>query len=141
MSVRVLVVDDSAFFRKRVYEILSSVPEIEVIAALSNGKEALERVPTLKPDVITMDYEMPVMDGVTAVRRIMETCPTPIIMFSSLTYEGARVTLDALEAGAVDFLPKNFEDISSNASRMQEDFAGSASTRGSFNSSDTSTCG
>lgn len=120
MSVRVLVVDDSAFFRKRVSEILSSVPEIEVIAALSNGKEALERVPTLKPDVITMDYEMPVMDGVTAVRRIMETCPTPIIMFSSLTYEGARVTLDALEAGAVDFLPKNFEDISSNASRMQE---------------------
>lgn len=120
MSVRVLVVDDSAFFRKRVSEILGSVPEVEVIGAASNGREALEKVKTLKPDVITMDYEMPVMDGVTAVRHIMLECPTPILMFSSLTYEGARVTLDALEAGAVDFLPKNFEDISRNASRMQE---------------------
>ena len=120
MTVRVLIVDDSAFFRKRVTEILNSVSEIEVVGAATNGKEALDKVSTLKPDVITMDYEMPVMDGVTAVRHIMATCPTPIIMFSSLTYEGARVTLDALEAGAVDFLPKNFEDISRNASRMQE---------------------
>lgn len=67
-----------------------------------------------------MDYEMPVMDGVTAVRHIMSECPTPILMFSSLTYEGARVTLDALEAGAVDFLPKNFEDIARDYGKMQE---------------------
>lgn len=120
MSVKVLVVDDSGFFRKRINEILSSVAEIEVIGAATNGKEALEKAKSLKPDVITMDYEMPVMDGVTAVRHIMAECPTPILMFSTLTYEGARVTLDALEAGAVDFLPKNFEDISRNASRMQE---------------------
>lgn len=120
MSVRVLVVDDSAFFRKRVAEILGTVPEVQVVGAASNGKEALDLVKKLTPDVITMDYEMPVMDGVTAVRHIMAECPTPILMFSSLTYEGARVTLDALEAGAVDFLPKNFEDISRNASRMQE---------------------
>lgn len=120
MSVRVLVVDDSAFFRKRVSEILGTVAEVEVVGAASNGREALEKAKALKPDVITMDYEMPVMDGVTAVRHIMLECPTPILMFSSLTYEGARVTLDALEAGAVDFLPKNFEDISRNASRMQE---------------------
>jgi two-component system chemotaxis response regulator CheB len=67
-----------------------------------------------------MDYEMPVMDGITAVRHIMESNPTPVLMFSSLTHEGARVTLDALEAGAVDFLPKNFEDISRDSSKLQE---------------------
>jgi two-component system chemotaxis response regulator CheB len=120
MSVKVLVVDDSGFFRRRINEILNSVPEIEVIGSANNGKEGLDKAKALKPDVITMDYEMPVMDGVTAVRHIMAECPTPILMFSTLTYEGARVTLDALEAGAVDFLPKNFEDISRNASRMQE---------------------
>lgn len=119
MSVKVLVVDDSGFFRKRIGEILSAVPEIEVVGAASNGKEGLDKAKKLKPDVITMDYEMPVMDGVTAVRHIMAECPTPILMFSSLTYQGARVTLDALEAGAVDFLPKNFEDISRNTAHIQ----------------------
>jgi len=120
MSVTVLVVDDSGFFRKRVCEILSSVSEIEVVGTASNGKEAIELVKKLKPDVVTMDYEMPVMDGVTAIRHIMTECPTAILMFSSLTYEGARVTLDALEAGAVDFLPKNFEDIARDTGTMQE---------------------
>ncbi len=121
MTVSVLIVDDSGFFRKRLYEILSSVPEIKVVAAASNGREAIELVKKHHPDVITMDYEMPVMDGVTAVRHIMSECPTPILMFSSLTYEGARVTLDALEAGAVDFLPKNFEDIARDFGKMQEE--------------------
>jgi len=74
----------------------------------------------LKPDVITMDYEMPMMDGITAVRHIMQRCPTPVLMFSSLTHEGARVTLDALDAGAVDFLPKNFEDISRNPDKVKQ---------------------
>jgi two-component system chemotaxis response regulator CheB len=74
----------------------------------------------LKPDVITMDYEMPMMDGITAVRHIMQRCPTPVLMFSSLTHEGARVTLDALDAGAVDFLPKNFEDISRNPEKVKQ---------------------
>lgn len=120
MSVTVLIVDDSSFFRKRVGEILSSVADIKVVGAASNGREGVELAKKLKPDVITMDYEMPVMDGVTAVRHIMAETPTPILMFSSLTYEGARVTLDALEAGAVDFLPKNFEDIARDASKMQD---------------------
>ena len=118
MSVSVLVVDDSGFFRKRVCEILESVAGIKVIGTAQNGKEGIELVKKLNPDVVTMDYEMPVMDGVTAVRIIMEECPTPILMFSSLSYEGARVTLDALEAGAVDFLPKNFEDIASNVKSL-----------------------
>jgi len=120
MSVTVLVVDDSGFFRKRVCEILNSVSDIKVVGTASNGRDAIEQVKKLKPDVVTMDYEMPVMDGVTAVRLIMEQCPTSILMFSSLTYEGARVTLDALEAGAVDFLPKNFEDIARDAGKMQD---------------------
>ncbi len=120
MAVSVLVVDDSGFFRRRVSEILNATSDIKVVGTASNGREALEQTQKLRPDVITMDYEMPVMDGVTAVRHIMETCPTPVLMFSSLTYEGARVTLDALEAGAVDYLPKNFEDISRDSSQMQE---------------------
>ena len=120
MAVKVLVVDDSGFFRRRVSEILSSDSGIEVIGTATNGREAIDQAMALKPDVITMDYEMPMMDGITAVRNIMQRCPTPVLMFSSLTHEGARVTLDALDAGAVDFLPKNFEDISRNPAKVKQ---------------------
>ena len=120
MVVKVLVVDDSGFFRRRVSEILSADPTINVIGTATNGKEAIDHALALKPDVITMDYEMPMMDGITAVRHIMQRCPTPVLMFSSLTHEGARVTLDALDAGAVDFLPKNFEDISRNPEKVKQ---------------------
>lgn len=120
MVVKVLVVDDSGFFRRRVSEILSADPTIQVIGTATNGKEAIDQALVLKPDVITMDYEMPMMDGITAVRHIMQKCPTPVLMFSSLTHEGARVTLDALDAGAVDFLPKNFEDISRNPDKVKQ---------------------
>lgn len=120
MAVRVLVVDDSGFFRRRVSEILASDSGIEVVGTATNGREAIDQALALKPDVITMDYEMPMMDGITAVRNIMQRCPTPVLMFSSLTHEGARVTLDALDAGAVDFLPKNFEDISRNPQKVKE---------------------
>lgn len=111
MTIRVLVVDDSSFFRRRLTEILSQDAELEVIATANNGKEAVEKALALRPDVITMDIEMPVMDGITAVREILKVQRTPILMFSSLTHEGAKATLDALEAGAIDFLPKKFEDI------------------------------
>jgi two-component system chemotaxis response regulator CheB len=114
MTVRVLVVDDSRFFRRRVTEMLESDPEIKVIGSAENGADAVSKASRLKPDVITMDVEMPVMDGITATRKIMATSPTAILMFSSLTTDGARSTLDALEAGAVDFLPKRFEDISND---------------------------
>ena len=120
MVVKVLVVDDSGFFRRRLTEILSSDPTIQVIGTATNGKEAIDQALALKPDVITMDYEMPMMDGITAVRHIMQRSPTPVLMFSSLTHEGARVTLDALDAGAVDFLPKNFEDISRNPEKVKQ---------------------
>ena len=111
MTVRVLVVDDSGFFRRRVVAILDADPDIEVIGQATNGREAVLEALRLKPDVITMDIEMPVMDGITAVRHIMARRPVPVLMFSSLTHEGAQATLDALDAGAADFLPKRFEDI------------------------------
>ncbi|PQJ39686.1 chemotaxis response regulator protein-glutamate methylesterase [Vibrio campbellii] len=114
MAIKVLVVDDSSFFRRRVSEIINSESRLEVIDVAVNGKEAVEKAKTLKPDVITMDIEMPVMDGITAVREIMAASPTPILMFSSLTHDGAKATLDALDAGALDFLPKKFEDIARN---------------------------
>jgi two-component system chemotaxis response regulator CheB len=120
MAVKVLVVDDSGFFRRRVSEILSSDSNIQVVGTATNGREAIDQVLALKPDVVTMDYEMPMMDGITAVRQIMQRCPTPVLMFSSLTHEGARVTLDALDAGAVDYLPKNFEDISRNPEKVKQ---------------------
>jgi len=112
MAIQVLVVDDSGFFRRRVKEILESDPMLEVVGLAENGEQAIEAVKKLKPDVVTMDIEMPIMDGITATRKIMSTNPTSIIMFSSLTTDGAKATLDALDAGAVDFLPKRFEDIS-----------------------------
>ncbi|WP_455212801.1 protein-glutamate methylesterase/protein-glutamine glutaminase [Kaarinaea lacus] len=114
MVVRVLVVDDSTFFRRRVTEMLESDPRIKVIGTAENGSEAVQKSSRLKPDVITMDIEMPVMDGITATKRILASQRVSILMFSSLTTEGAQATLDALEAGAVDFLPKRFEDISTD---------------------------
>lgn len=110
--LRVLVVDDSGFFRRRIVEILEGDAKLEVVGTAANGQEAVRQVLALKPDVVTMDIEMPVMDGITAVRRIMALRPTAVLMFSSLTYEGAQATLNALEAGALDFLPKRFDEFS-----------------------------
>jgi len=110
--IRVLVVDDSGFFRRRIVEILEADNRLQVVGTAGDGREAVQKVLELKPDVVTMDIEMPVMNGITAVRRIMRLQPTPVLMFSSLTYDGAKATLDALEAGALDFLPKRFDDIS-----------------------------
>ncbi len=114
MPITVLVVDDSSFFRRRGTEILELDPYIKVIDSAVNGEEAVAKTKQLKPDVITMDIEMPVMDGITAVKKIMAQTPVPVLMFSSLTHSGATATLEALEAGALDFLPKKFEDIARN---------------------------
>ncbi|MCV2883182.1 chemotaxis response regulator protein-glutamate methylesterase [Aestuariibacter sp. AA17] len=114
MALRVLVVDDSTFFRRRVKEILDQDPSLTVIGDARNGEDAIAKVASLDPDVVTMDVEMPVMDGISAVRKIMASHPVPILMFSSLTHDGAEATLDALDAGALDFLPKKFEDIAGN---------------------------
>lgn len=112
MAVKVLVVDDSAFFRRRLSEIINSDPRLTIVGTAANGQEAVNLVSLHRPDVITMDLEMPVMDGIAAVRQIMRRRPTPVLMLSTWTTEGAKATLDALEAGAMDFLPKRFEELS-----------------------------
>lgn len=114
MSLKILIVDDSRFFRRRVTEMLSVDPTMEVVGEAADGAEAIDLALKLKPDVITMDIEMPVMDGITATKRILAVNYIPILMFSSLTNEGAKYTFDSLEAGAVDYLPKKFEEFASN---------------------------
>lgn len=104
--IRVACADDSAFLRQILKEILESSHKIQVIATLKNGKEALECAKNDKPDLMILDCEMPVMNGLEALRHIMKEAPLPVLMFSSLTGEGAAVTIKALEYGAVDFLLK-----------------------------------
>jgi two-component system chemotaxis response regulator CheB len=111
MTLRVLVVDDSAFIRRRVKAILEEDPGFEVVGEAGNGAVAIQMAAQLKPDAITMDVEMPIMDGITAVKKIMSVMPTPVLMFSAKTQHGAQATLDALNAGALDFLPKQLDDI------------------------------
>ncbi|AIJ05777.1 response regulator receiver modulated CheB methylesterase [Methanocaldococcus bathoardescens] len=120
-KIRVLVVDDSAFMRKVISDILNSDPEIEVIGTAKDGVEAVELVQKLQPDVVTMDVEMPRMNGLEAVRKIMEIRPTPIVMLSALTKEGSKITFEALEAGAVDFISKPSGSISLDIRKIGED--------------------
>jgi two-component system, chemotaxis family, protein-glutamate methylesterase/glutaminase len=115
----VLIVDDSNFFQVRLKEIINEHPELKVVGIAANGREAVDMARELQPDIISMDYEMPYMDGVSAIKLILNERPVPIVMFSSLTYEGARTTLDALAAGAVDFIPKNFAEVSRNSSELK----------------------
>lgn len=113
-KIRALVVDDSAFMRGVITKMLESDKEIEVIGTAKNGLEAIEKVEALKPDVMTLDIEMPVMNGLDALKHIMEKNPLPVIMFSALTQEGAEITLEALTIGAADFIAKDFSNFSVN---------------------------
>ncbi|MGB9822393.1 protein-glutamate methylesterase/protein-glutamine glutaminase [Thermodesulfovibrio sp.] len=117
--IKVLVVDDSAFMRKAITAMLQEDPEIKVIGTARDGVEAVQMVQELKPDIVTLDVEMPRMDGITALKEIMQKCPVPVIMVSSLTTEGAKVTLEALELGAVDFIPKNLAELSVNIIKIK----------------------
>jgi two-component system, chemotaxis family, protein-glutamate methylesterase/glutaminase len=118
--VKVLIVDDSAFMRNILANMLSSDPGITIVGTARDGQDAIEKVALLKPDIVTMDVEMPKMDGITALKHIMEKTPVPVIMVSSLTDEGAKVTLDALDLGAVDFIPKNLSELSVNIVMIKE---------------------
>ncbi len=119
--VRVLVVDDSAFMRHTVAKYLEVDPDITVVGSARDGLDALAKIPALKPDVVTLDVEMPRMDGLTALQRIMAECPTPVVMLSSLTQRGARTTIQALMRGAVDFVPK--PAVSINIRTVMDDLA------------------
>jgi len=120
-KVSVLIIDDSAFMRKSLTIMLESDPGIAVVGTARNGQEGVELANKLKPDVITLDVEMPVMDGLTALKLIMAQCPTSVLMISSVTTEGAQATLKALEMGAVDFIPKEMSYVSVNISKIKED--------------------
>ncbi|MFO7606639.1 MAG: chemotaxis protein CheB [Desulfurivibrionaceae bacterium] len=104
-KIRVLVVDDAAFMVKAVSDILESDPMLEVVGTAKNGLEGLAKVKELRPDVITLDMDMPVMDGIRAVRHIMIEAPIPIVVLSSL-YNDGSITFEALRLGVVDFVPK-----------------------------------
>jgi two-component system chemotaxis response regulator CheB len=118
---KVLVVDDSAFMRKLISEMLSKHPLLEVIGIARNGKDAIAKVIELRPDVITMDIEMPVMNGLEALKQIMEQQPTPIVMLSSTTEIGAENTMIAMEFGAVDFVAKPGGAISLNLHEVEQE--------------------
>lgn len=120
-QIKILVVDDSAFMRKSLSLLLESDAQIKVIDTARDGLIAIEKTKQLKPDIITLDIEMPNMDGLTALERIMKECPTPVIMVSSLTIEGAEVTLKALELGAVDFIPKEMSYVSVAITSIKEE--------------------
>ena len=104
-KIKVLIVDDASFMVKALSEMLGSDPDIEVVGVAKNGQEGLERIIELKPDVITLDVDMPVMDGIRTVRHIMIESPVPIVMLSSLFNHG-EITFEALRLGVVDFMPK-----------------------------------
>ncbi len=111
----VLVVDDSSFMRRCISLIIEKDPQFFIIGIARNGIEAIEKIKRLKPDIVTMDFEMPEMDGIEALEEIMNTCPVPIFMLSNYTEKGANTTIKALELGAVDFFLKSElikEDVS-----------------------------
>ena len=120
-KLRVLIVDDSALVRRLLTEMLSSDPGITVLGAAHDAYDAREKIKALNPDVLTLDVEMPRMDGVTFLRNLMRLRPMPVIMVSSLTEKGAEVTLDALSIGAVDYLPKPKIDLAATLADYKEE--------------------
>ncbi len=119
-KIKVLVADDSAFMRKLIQEILLASDQIEIAGTARNGKDVIEKVKKLKPDVVTMDIEMPVLNGIEALRVIMEEAPVPVVMLSSTTQTGAESTLLAMQYGAVDFIAKPSGPISLDLQRIEK---------------------
>ncbi|HIJ95206.1 MAG TPA: chemotaxis response regulator protein-glutamate methylesterase [Desulfuromonadales bacterium] len=109
-KTRVLIVDDSSFMRMAIRSVLSKEATIDIVGTAVDGIDGVEKAILLKPDVITMDVEMPRMDGIAALKQIMAKAPTKVLMVSTLTNDGAKSTFEALEAGAVDYIPKNVTD-------------------------------
>jgi two-component system, chemotaxis family, protein-glutamate methylesterase/glutaminase len=119
--LRVLIVDDSALVRRILTELVSADPEMEVVGTASDAYMARDKIKQLNPDVITLDVEMPKMDGVTFLRNLMRLRPMPVVMVSSLTEHGAEITLDALAVGAVDYLPKPKIDLAATLGDYAEE--------------------
>jgi two-component system chemotaxis response regulator CheB len=123
-KTRILVVDDAVVMRKLITETLRQDPDLEVVGVAANGKIALQRIPQLNPDLLTLDLEMPEMDGLTTVRELRKTYPKlPVILFSTLSQRGAKITLEALAAGANDYVtkPANIGSVTEAIQRLQEE--------------------
>jgi len=112
LPIRVLIVDDSAFMRAALSRMIATDAALRVVGAAASGTEALQTIPTLDPDVITLDVEMPGLGGLETLRRIMAEFPRPVIMVSSTTVKGVAITFNALAAGAFDYVPKQLADTS-----------------------------
>jgi two-component system chemotaxis response regulator CheB len=121
MTIRILVVDDSPFMRKSLQKMLEEAPDLRVVATARDGIDALEKIEEHNPDIVTLDIEMPRMDGLTCLKKIMADHPMPVLMVSSLTQEGAQATLDALSLGALDFIPKESGFASMSILQIQQD--------------------
>lgn len=119
--ITVLVVDDSAFTRKAISMMLERAGDVRVVDTARDGQQAIEKTRELNPDVVTMDIEMPRMDGITALKQIMDEMPRPVLMISSLTKEGADATVEAMEAGAVGFIPKQHSRVSLDITEIEEE--------------------
>lgn len=120
-KIKVLIVDDSAFMRKMINDFLSEHQAIEVIGTARDGRDALKKIKTLRPDVVTMDIEMPVLNGLEALQLIMEEHPVPVIMLSSTTKQGAENTIQAMAYGAIDFIAKPSGPISLDLHKIKEE--------------------
>src|SRR5829696_2041238 len=121
MPIKVLVVDDSALVRRLLSAMLMRAPDIQVVGTASDPYAAREKIKSLNPDVITLDVEMPRMDGITFLENLMRLRPMPVVMVSSLTQRGADVTLRALELGAIDFVAKPRIDVAGSLSDYAEE--------------------
>jgi len=119
--ISVVVIDDSAFMRKSISMMLESDPGIKVVATARDGQDGINKIREFRPDIATLDVEMPVLDGLSALRVIMKEMPLPVIMISSLTSEGAQATLDALNIGAVDFIPKELSYVSVDIKKIRDE--------------------
>jgi len=132
-KINVLVIDDSALVRKLLSEILNADPEIEVVGTAIDPYQAREKIKKLKPDVLTLDIEMPRMDGVTFLKNLMRLHPLPVVMVSSLTEAGAHVTLEALEIGAIDFVAKPKVDLANSLTDYAQEIIQKVKTAATVN--------
>lgn len=133
MAIRVLIVDDSATARTVLKDVLSKDKEIEVVGTAPDAYVARDKIIQLQPDVVCLDVEMPRMDGISFLRKLMHHFPVPVLMVSSLTQDGAQVTLDALEAGAIDYVAKPHQNIYDGIDEIQKELIQKVKTVASAN--------
>jgi len=119
-DIRVLIVDDSAVVRTIIADSIAATPGMSVAGTAANGRQTLQMLDLVRPDVITLDIQMPVMDGLTALDAILARRPVPVIMVSSMTKRGANMTLDALDRGAVDYLEKPDYGVKTRTALQEE---------------------